>query len=68
MPDPVKHNGKHRYCTGLKAIAVYLGDRLGCTVTTRTVHRWVRERGLPVKKLSGWTIACTKDIDEWLER
>lgn len=67
MTKPVKETEKKRYCLGLKAIADYLGTRSNSTITTRTVSRWINDRGLPVKKIGLWTAASEQDLDAWLD-
>jgi len=58
---------KDTYCNGLDAIADYLGERLGCSITTRTISRWIRDRKLPVKKKGMWTVATHRALDEWID-
>lgn len=44
-----------------------IADKL--KVTERTVQRYVKERGLPVKKdLAGHPFITEKEIEEWLLR
>ena len=51
---------RHRYLSGLKAIAQYLG------INTRTARRWAENSGLPVRKVRGGSIlGSTREIDEW---
>lgn len=46
--------------TGAKAIAAHLGRDV------RTVRRWVRDHGLPVKRLHGKVRADSRQLDRWL--
>jgi hypothetical protein len=61
IPNPAN------YCTGVKAIGSYLEDRLGRTVSERTVSRWMRFYGLPCHKAGGWIIARKDELEAWLE-
>lgn len=55
---------QNRRLDGWKAIAAHVGR------SERTVHRWARERGLPVHHLAGGgsVFAWSNELDEWFLR
>ncbi len=63
---PVPNNGRCASLNSWKEIAVYVGRGV------RTVQRWERELGLPVRRphdhLRSPVIALPAEIDEWLRR
>lgn len=62
-----KKKNETAYVVGIGTIAEYLGKRLGCTVSISSVHRWIKNRQLPVKRKGGWTIAAQQELDEWID-
>lgn len=65
--DEIKPNDSENYLTGVKSIAGYMEERLGRSVTQRTVYRWMMMHGLPYRKLGGWVVAKKDELDSWME-
>lgn len=59
--------GRDIYCSSVDAIADYVGQRLGCPVTTRTIFRWMKSRNFPYRKVGGSTVASQHEIDQWID-
>jgi predicted DNA-binding transcriptional regulator AlpA len=53
-----------------KAIAAYLSDKTGLSVSENAARKWAARSDdpLPVRRMLGRAVARRSDLDEWLER
>lgn len=53
-----------------KAIAAYLSDKTGLSVSENAARKWAarREDPLPVRRMLGRAVARVAELDAWLER